>query len=82
MLKSQDYRTVVGALQMAHILMQKLPAIFSVYFHREGVMHHMKTLRDVPLKVLTTPKRDVGTPSAPLPTGAADSAQTSSSTRK
>jgi hypothetical protein len=36
MLSSQDLKIVVGALQMAEILMQKLPGIFSVYFRREG----------------------------------------------
>lgn len=37
MLSSQDLKIVVGALQMAEILMQKLPDIFSVYFRREGI---------------------------------------------
>ena len=36
MMASQDIRVVVGAIQMAHILMQKLPDVFSVYFRREG----------------------------------------------
>ena len=36
MMASQDIRVVVGAVQMAHILMQKLPDVFSVYFRREG----------------------------------------------
>ncbi|EAW70904.1 thyroid hormone receptor interactor 12, isoform CRA_i [Homo sapiens] len=36
MLSSQDLKIVVGALQMAEILMQKLPDIFSVYFRREA----------------------------------------------
>ena len=36
MMSSQDYKVVVGALQMAEILMQKLPDIFHVYFRREG----------------------------------------------
>lgn len=36
MLASQDLRVVVAALQMAEILMQKLPNIFGVYFRREG----------------------------------------------
>lgn len=36
MLASQDLRVVVAALQMAEILMQKLPHIFGVYFRREG----------------------------------------------
>lgn len=40
MLSSQDLKIVVGALQMAEILMQKLPDIFSVYFRREGNVIH------------------------------------------
>ena len=36
MMASQDVKVVVGAVQMAHILMDKLPDIFSVYFRREG----------------------------------------------
>ena len=36
MMASQDLKVVVGAVQMAHILMGKLPDIFSVYFRREG----------------------------------------------
>ena len=38
MMASQDIRVVVGAIQMAHILMQKLPDVFSVYFRREGTL--------------------------------------------
>lgn len=37
MLSSQDLKIVVGSLQMAEILMQKLPDVFSVYFRREGI---------------------------------------------
>lgn len=51
MLKSNDYRIVVGAMQMAYILIEKLPEIFLVYFHREGVMHVMESLKNLPLKV-------------------------------
>lgn len=36
MMSSQDLKVVVGALQMAEILMQKLPDIFHVFFRREG----------------------------------------------
>ena len=50
MLKSNDYRIVVGAIQMANILIDKLPEIFLVY---EGVMHVMEILKSVPLKVHT-----------------------------
>ena len=39
MLSSQDLKVVVGALQMAEILMQKLPDIFHIYFRREGKYH-------------------------------------------
>ncbi|XP_063224587.1 E3 ubiquitin-protein ligase TRIP12 isoform X2 [Bacillus rossius redtenbacheri] len=51
MMASQDLRIVVGALQMADILMQKLPDVFGVHFRREGVMHQIKQLADpeVPL---------------------------------
>ena len=41
MMASQDIRVVVGAVQMAHILMQKLPDVFSVYFRREGTFTKM-----------------------------------------
>ena len=53
MLKSQDYRIVVTAIQMANILILKLPEIFLVYFHREGVMHALELLKNLPLKVCT-----------------------------
>ena len=36
MMASQDLKVIVGAIQMAHILMEKLPDVFSVYFRREG----------------------------------------------
>ncbi len=52
MLQVNDYRIVVGAIQMANILINKLPEIFLVYFHREGVMHLMETLKNLPLKVI------------------------------
>jgi E3 ubiquitin-protein ligase TRIP12 len=41
MMASSDLRVVVGAFQMADILMQKLPDIFGTYFRREGVMHQV-----------------------------------------
>lgn len=45
MLSSQDLKIVVGSLQMAEILMQKLPDVFSVYFRREGsVLSHGKPM--------------------------------------
>jgi E3 ubiquitin-protein ligase TRIP12 len=57
MLKSQDYKVVVGAFQMAVLLMDKLPDIFAVYFHREGVMHAMENLKSLQLKSMITPKK-------------------------
>lgn len=57
MLKSQDYRIVVTAIQMANILILKLPEIFLVYFHREGVMHALELLKSLPLKAINTPKK-------------------------
>jgi hypothetical protein len=44
MLASQDLKVIVIALQMSEILMQKLPNIFSIYFHREGVIHQIDRL--------------------------------------
>jgi len=41
MLSSYDIKVVVGALQMAMILMNKLPDVFRVYFLREGVTHQV-----------------------------------------
>ncbi|NXL44087.1 TRIPC ligase, partial [Podilymbus podiceps] len=56
MLSSQDLKIVVGALQMAEILMQKLPDIFSVYFRREGVMHQVKNLAETEALLTSPPK--------------------------
>ncbi|XP_053565809.1 E3 ubiquitin-protein ligase TRIP12 isoform X7 [Bombina bombina] len=56
MLSSQDLKIVVGALQMAEILMQKLPEIFSVYFRREGVMHQVKNLAESETLLTSPPK--------------------------
>lgn len=44
MLASSDYKIVISALQMAEILMKKLPQIFSIYFYREGVVHQIEIL--------------------------------------
>jgi E3 ubiquitin-protein ligase TRIP12 len=87
MLKAQDYRVVVGAIQMAEILMQKLPDIFNVYFHREGVMYQLKVLKDHPLKALVTPKPEMTTPplppvAIPIPVPVTPPTDTPTSTRK
>ncbi|GFY77812.1 e3 ubiquitin-protein ligase TRIP12 [Trichonephila inaurata madagascariensis] len=44
MLATQDIRTVIPALQIAEILMQKLPSDFRVHFIREGVLHEIRVL--------------------------------------
>lgn len=67
MLKAQDFRLVVGAMQMAEVLLQKLPEIFNVYFHREGVMHQLQNLKDVPLLTLATPKQETPSTSTAAP---------------
>ncbi|XP_051512203.1 E3 ubiquitin-protein ligase TRIP12 isoform X2 [Myxocyprinus asiaticus] len=56
MLSSQDLKIVVGSLQMAEILMQKLPDVFSVYFRREGVMHQVKNLSESEAFLTSPPK--------------------------
>ncbi len=66
---------------MAATLMEKLPTIFRLYFHREGVIYQLKALRDTPLKALATPKQEVYTPPPPpAPTEAAQ--RTPTSTRR
>ncbi|CAK8697801.1 unnamed protein product [Clavelina lepadiformis] len=44
MLSSTDLKVVVGALQMAMILMNKLPDVFEIYFLRQGVTHQVEQL--------------------------------------
>lgn len=46
MLASSDTKILVSALQMCDILMQKIPKVFSMYFHREGVIHQIGKLID------------------------------------
>ena len=88
MLKAQDYKLVVGAMQMAEVLLQKLPDIFTVYFHREGVMHQLQILKDNPLKTLATPTKQepAGPPPAPMMSSSAGATsnepQTPPSTKK
>lgn len=52
-----------GGVQMAVTLMEKLPSIFTLYFHREGVIYQLKALRDKPIKTLATPKQETDMPS-------------------
>lgn len=62
MLASSDLRTVVNALQMADILMQKLPEYFHVHFRREGVMHKIHELATPTQEV---PPEEVGRSESP-----------------
>ncbi|XP_017891758.1 E3 ubiquitin-protein ligase TRIP12 isoform X1 [Ceratina calcarata] len=80
MLASQDLRIVIGALQMASILMKRLPQVFGVHFHREGVLHQIRQLADpeVPLGV-SPPKCPSGT-SLPSPQPGPSSTSLSSAT--
>lgn len=56
MLVSIDLRTVVNALQMADILMQKLPDYFHVHFRREGVMHKIHELATASVEKISSDK--------------------------
>jgi hypothetical protein len=51
LLKDSDLRIVVGCIQLADILMQKLPEIFHLHFRREGVMHQMRATLSQCLKL-------------------------------
>nr|CAH7756174.1 unnamed protein product [Callosobruchus chinensis] len=83
MMASSDLRIVVGALQMAEILITKLPEEFGVHFRREGVLHQINRLADpeVPLGV-SPPKSSCSSSSfsAALSESQPSTSQTSSST--
>lgn len=73
MMASNDLRIVVGALQMAEILMTKLPEVFGTHFRREGVMHQINLLADpsVPICSAPSPKSNaIPVPSASAPPSA------------
>ncbi|XP_055082036.1 E3 ubiquitin-protein ligase TRIP12 isoform X2 [Periophthalmus magnuspinnatus] len=79
MLSSQDLKIVVGSLQMAEILMQKLPDVFSVYFRREGVMHQVKNLAESESLLVTSPPKACQSGTASLcPTSNSTASTTSS----
>ncbi|XP_034824158.1 E3 ubiquitin-protein ligase TRIP12 isoform X2 [Maniola hyperantus] len=46
MMASSDLRIVVGSLQLAEILMQRLPEEMGVQFRREGVLHQVLQLAE------------------------------------
>nr|NP_001287163.1 circadian trip, isoform M [Drosophila melanogaster]AHN57162.1 circadian trip, isoform M [Drosophila melanogaster] len=71
MLGSNDLRIVVGALQMAEILMRQLPDVFGTHFRREGVIYQFTQLTDPnnpicanpspkPLSATATPTANAG----------------------
>nr|XP_043887511.1 E3 ubiquitin-protein ligase TRIP12 isoform X6 [Solea senegalensis] len=78
MLSSQDLKIVVGSLQMAEILMQKLPNVFSVYFRREGVMHQVKNLAESETFLVTSPPKACPSGTASLCTTTISTASTTS----
>ncbi|KAJ8973590.1 hypothetical protein NQ317_010027 [Molorchus minor] len=57
MMASSDLRIVVGALQMAEILMTKLPEEFGLHFRREGVLHQINRLADPEIPVGVSPPK-------------------------
>ncbi|XP_055645246.1 E3 ubiquitin-protein ligase TRIP12 [Toxorhynchites rutilus septentrionalis] len=65
MMASNDLRIVVGALQMAEILMHKLPEVFGMHFRREGVMHQINQLTDPTIPICAAPSPKSGAQSAP-----------------
>ncbi|BES95811.1 Hypothetical proteinE domain [Nesidiocoris tenuis] len=71
MMASQDLRIIVSALQIAEILMQKLPDLFAVHFTREGVMHEVRQLADPGIPIGASPSK-VSSPSCTSP-GTSDS---------
>uniref|UniRef100_A0A1A8SLQ0 E3 ubiquitin-protein ligase n=2 Tax=Nothobranchius rachovii TaxID=451742 RepID=A0A1A8SLQ0_9TELE len=78
MLSSQDLKIVVGSLQMAEILMQKLPDVFSVYFRREGVMHQVKNLAESESFLVTSPPKACSSSTTSLCTTTISNASTTS----
>lgn len=75
MMASNDLKVVVAAVQMAEILMQKLPDVFSIYFRREGVMHQIKKLTEIDPQAPSPVKAP---PSASLPQPASVSSSSAS----
>ncbi|XP_056139035.1 E3 ubiquitin-protein ligase TRIP12 isoform X2 [Lampris incognitus] len=80
MLSSQDLKIVVGSLQMAEILMQKLPDVFSVYFRREGVMHQVKNLAESESFLVTSPPKACSSGTASLCTTTISTASSTAAT--
>ncbi|EDW85023.2 uncharacterized protein Dwil_GK14424 [Drosophila willistoni] len=67
MLGSNDLRIVVGALQMAEILMRQLPDVFGTHFRREGVIYQFTQLTDPnnPICSQPSPKPTLSTTGTP-----------------
>lgn len=80
MMASQDLKVVVGAIQMAEVLMQKLPDVFSIYFRREGVMHQIKKLSELEVQSASTPVKPTATSITPGSASGSSSSLSSGST--
>ena len=61
MLASKDLRVVVRSLQMAQILMKKLPDVFGIHFHREGVFHQITKLSQTHISSGSANESKIGT---------------------
>ncbi|XP_076454353.1 E3 ubiquitin-protein ligase TRIP12-like isoform X2 [Babylonia areolata] len=80
MLASPDLRVVVGAMQMADILMQKLSDIFNIYFRREGVTYQIENIKTSSSMAITpTTPTPVPVSSSPAPPVASSSSSATSS---
>src|SRR4051794_15118957 len=55
MLNSNDLKTVVPALQLCTVLMEKLPDVFHVHFRREGVTHQLRRLANGTIQFIPSP---------------------------
>ncbi|XP_072935782.1 E3 ubiquitin-protein ligase TRIP12 isoform X2 [Epargyreus clarus] len=59
MMASSDLRIVVGSLQLAEILMQRLPDEMGAQFRREGVLHQVAQLAERPAGAAAAPPTTV-----------------------
>ncbi|XP_026324123.1 E3 ubiquitin-protein ligase TRIP12 isoform X4 [Hyposmocoma kahamanoa] len=64
MMASSDLRIVVGSLQLAEILMQRLPEEIGVQFRREGVLHQVAQLAERPPHHQTPKQAKLKSPSS------------------
>ena len=81
LLSARDYNIVVGGFQICEDLMKKLPAIFKIYFKKEGVVHELRRLAALTPGAPTPPPAQHATPS-PSPQSPASSTPTREPTRR